>query len=171
MSEYFLIARITSVSDKKGFVKISSFSDFPERFFSLHEVYVDFFGSKKRFVVEEVKKLKKDFFIRFKNFYSNRDTSVLLNKEIFVTERDVVKLPENVFFVHDLLESRIFRNEQLFGKIKDVLSYPANDVYVIEDINGGEILLPALSELIESFDPVNKIMILKPGESFYEDED
>lgn len=166
-----MIARIASSADKQGFVKLYSYSDFPERFFSLHDVYIDFFGSKKRFIVEEVRNVKNDFFIRFKNFNSAKETKVLLNKEIFVTEKDVVKIPENMFFVHDLLESRVFRNEKLFGKIKDVLSYPANDVYVIEDVNGGEILLPALSELIQSFDPLKKIMILRPGESFYEDED
>lgn len=171
MSEYFLLARITSTADKKGFVKIDSYSDFPERFFSLKEVYIDFFGDRKKFFVDEVKKLKGDFFIRFRNFNTDKDTKVLLNREIFVEEKDVVKLPENVYFVHDLLGSKVFRNGKLFGKIKDVLPYPANDVYVIEDVNGGEILLPALSELIESFDAENKVMVLKPGESFYEDED
>jgi 16S rRNA processing protein RimM len=171
VSEFFLVARITSVADNKGFVKIYSYSDFPERFFSLSEVYIDFFDSKKKFIVEDVKKIKNDFFIKFRNFDSASDTRVLLDKEIFVTEKDAVKLPEKVFFVHDLLDSKVFRNEKLFGIIKDVLSYPANDVYVIEDVNGGEILLPALSELIESFDPENKVMILKPGGSFYEDED
>jgi 16S rRNA processing protein RimM len=171
VSEYFLLARITSTADKKGFVKIDSYSDFPERFFSLKEVYIDFFGTRKKFFVEEVKKLKGDFFIRFRNFNTDKDTKVLLNREIFVEEKDVVKLPENVYFVHDLLGSQVFRNGKLFGKIKDVLPYPANDVYVIEDVSSGEILLPALSELIESFDPENKVMVLKPGESFYEDED
>ena len=166
-----MVARITSVADTKGFVKIYSYSDFPERFFSLREVYLDFFDSKKKFIVEDVKKVKNDFFIKFRNFESASDTRVLLDKEIYVDEKDAVKLPEKVFFVHDLLDSKVFRNEKLFGIIKDVLSYPANDVYVIEDVNGGEVLLPALSELIESFDPEKKVMILKPGGSFYEDED
>ncbi len=166
-----MVARITSTADKKGFVKIYSYSDFPERFFSLREVFIDFFDSKKKFIVEEVKKNKNDFFIKFRNFNSDNDTRVLLNKEIYVDEKDAVKLPAKVYFIHDLLDSKVFRNENLFGIIKDVLSYPANDVYVIEEVNGREILLPALSEIIESFDPENKIMILKPGESFYEDED
>lgn len=171
MSEYFLLARISSTADKKGFVKIESYSDFPERFYSLKAVYIDFFGTKKKFFVEEVKKLKSDFFIRFKNFNTGKDTKILLNKEIFIEEKDAVKLPGNVFFVHDLIGSTVFRNDKLFGSIKDVLPYPANDIYVIEKVDGGEILLPALAELIESFDPGKKIMILKPGESFYEDED
>ncbi len=171
MSEYYLVARITSVSDKKGFVKLFSYSDFPERFFSLTEVYIDFFDVKKKFFVEEVKKVKNDFFIRFKNFNSVSDTRILLDKEVFVDEKNVIQLPQNIFFVHDLLESKVFRNEKYFGRIKDVLSYPANDVYIIEDENGEEILLPALSELIEKFDPENKVLILKPGEGYYEDED
>ena len=166
-----MVARISSTADKKGFVKLYSYSDFPERFLSLKEVYIDFFETRKKFFVEEVKELKGDFFIRFKNFNTDKDTKILFNKEIFVEEKDVVKLPEKVYFVHDLLGSKVFRNGKLFGKINDVLPYPANDVYVIEDVKGGEILLPALSELIESFDPGNKVMVLKPGESFYEDED
>ena len=170
MSEYFLVARITSVADKKGFVKIYSYSDFPERFFSLHEVFIDFFDSKKKFIVEKIKKNKNDFLIKFKNFDTENDTRILLDKEIYVDEKDAVNLPDKFYFVHDLLDSKVFRNGKLFGKIKDVLSYPANDVYVIEDVNDREILLPALSELVESFDPENKVMILKPGESFYDDE-
>ena len=170
MSEYFLIARITSVSDKKGFVKIYSYSDFPDRFFLLREVYIDFFDNKKKFSVEKVKKVKNEIFIRFKNFNSDADTKFLLDKEVFVDEKRVIKLPENVYFIHDLIKSEVFRNGKYFGKIKDVLCYPANDVYVIEDESGQEILLPALSELIESFDAKNKMMILKPGVSFYENE-
>lgn len=170
MSEFFLIARVSSISGNKGFVKILSYSDLPERFFSLNEVYIDFFDSKKKLFVEEVKKVKNDFFIKFCNFDSDSEVKALLGKEIFVDEKNVVKLPENSFFIHDLLGSKILRNNKYFGKIVDVLAYPANDVYVIEDGDGEEILLPALSELIESFDAKNKIMILKPGESFYEDE-
>jgi 16S rRNA processing protein RimM len=170
VSEFFLIARITSTADKKGFVKIYPYSDFPERFFSLKEVYIDFFDTKKKFVVEKVKKFKKDFLIKFLNFDSEREAKVLINKEIFVDEKSVIKLPENFYFIHDLMGSEIFRNEKFFGKIKDVLNYPANDVYVIENENGEETLLPALSELIISFDAEKKVMILKPGDSLYEDE-
>jgi 16S rRNA processing protein RimM len=170
LSEFFLIARVSSISGTKGFVKILSFSDLPERFLSLKEVYIDFFDSRKKLFVEEVKQIKEEFFIKFKNFDSDKEVKVLLGKEIFVDEKNVIKLPEKSFFIHDLLGSTILRNNEYFGRIVDVLSYPANDVYVIEDEDGKEILLPALSELIESFDPEKKMMILKPGESFYEDE-
>ncbi len=171
MSEYFLIAKIVSIVGKDGFVKILSFSDFPERFFDLKKVYLDFFGEKKIFFVDAVKHQKNFFALKFKNFDNENDTQILLGKEVFVDEANIVKLPENYFFIHDLIGSKVFRNEKFLGVIKDVLTYPANDVYLIEGNKGSELLIPALSELIESFDPEDKILILKPGGELYDDED
>ena len=167
MKEFFLIAKIVSIHGKEGFVRISSFSDFPERFFNLQKVYIDFFDDKKEFFVEKVKKQKNDFLLKFKNFESGKELEILVGKEIFVERKDVVKLPESYFFVHDLIGSKVLRNNEEFGIIKDVLSFPANDVYVIDN-KGKEILIPAVMSFIESFDPENKIMILIPGDDFYE---
>lgn len=184
MNEYFLIAKIVSVyekprgkqgkadfkSDGEGFVKIFSYSDFPDRFFNLKQVYIEFFDEKKEFYIERVEKTKDFFLLKFKNFNTDSDARVLVGKEIFVDNENLVKLPENYFFVHDLIESSVYRNNMYFGKLKDVLSYPANDVYVIDN-NGVEILIPAVPDYVESFDPEKKILILKPGEEMYDDED
>jgi ribosomal 30S subunit maturation factor RimM len=56
--KYFLIARIEQTFGKDGFVRLQSFSDFPERFLSLKKVYLDFWGDKKTFYVEDVKDVK-----------------------------------------------------------------------------------------------------------------
>jgi len=184
VNEYFLIAKIVSVYEKprimqgksafgsarEGFVKIFSYSDFPERFFNLKRVYIEFFDEKKEFYVERVEKIKDYFLLKFKNFDTNNDANVLVGKEIFVDNENLVKLPDNYFFVHDLISSSVFRNNKFFGKIKDVLSYPANDVYVIEN-SGEEILIPAIPDYIESFDPEKKILVLKPGDDLYENDE
>ena len=49
---------------------------------------------------------------------------------------------------------------------------PANDVYVVKDNSGNEVLIPAVNDFVEKFDPDKKIMKLKPGEDLYDtDED
>ena len=73
--------------------------------------------------------------------------------------------------MHDLLGSRVYRNNREFGTLKDVLRSPANDVYVIENMQGKEILIPAIQDYIESFDRENKILIIKPGNQIYEDDE
>ncbi len=170
MNEYFLIAKIDSAYGKEGFVKISSFSDFPERFLHLQKVYIDFFDDKKEFFVENALKKKKGLILKFKNFDSQDDVQILIGKEIFVDERNLTPIPEDQYYIHDLIGSKVYRNGIALGIIIDVLSYPANDVYVI-DSNGKEILVPAALEFIERFDPKNKVLILKPGDSLYEDDE
>ena len=171
MSDFYLIATVTSVSGKNGAVKIISYSDYPERFFYLSKVYIDFFGEKKLFFVEKVKQNKNFFILKFKNFDSEQDSEILVGKEIFVDEENLVRLPDNHFFIHDLIGSRVIKDDKELGVIKEVYQYPANDVYVIEDAEGKEILLPAILKFIESFDNAKKILKLKPGEDLYEDDE
>ena len=45
---------------------------------------------------------------------------MLVGKEIYVDNDNLVKLPDNYFFVHDLVGSSVFRNNEYFGKILDV---------------------------------------------------
>ncbi len=170
MDDYFLIAKIVAVSGNDGYVRITSFSDFPKRFYELSKVFLDFFGEKKEFFVEDVKEKKNIFYIKFRNFKSEEELEILLGKEIYVDSENVITLPEDHYFIHDLLGSKVLRNGEEFGILKDILVSPANDVYVIESF-GKEILIPAVKEFIEDFDAANKILILKPGENFYEDDE
>ena len=171
MSDFFLIATIDSVFGKDGFVKINSHSDFPDRFYELEQVYIDFWGDKKEFFVERVSERKKYITLKFKNFDNVSDVQALVGKNVFVDEKNVIKPPEGSFFVHDLLGSRVYRNNREFGTLKDVLRLPANDVYVIENVQGEEILMPAIQDYIESFDRENKILVIKPGNQIYEDDE
>ena len=171
MDDFYLIAKIVAVSGKDGFLKILSYSDFPERFFKLKKVFIDFFGEKKIFLIEKVKRQsrKSGILLKFKDFDNDDEIRVLLGKEIYVDKSNLVKLPEGYFFIHDLIGCDVYRNKEKFGVLKDVLIYPANDVYLIEDTAGSEILIPAVKDYIRSFDPEKKILMLKPGR-IYEDE-
>lgn len=171
MSDFFLIAKIVSLQGKDGFVKIISHSDFPDRFYKLDKVYIDFFNDKKEFFVEKISKQKKQIAFKFKNFDNDIDTRVLVGKDVFVDQENVIRLPDGSYFIHDLLDSRVYRNNEEFGTLKDVLKFPANDVYVIEDMLGEELLIPAIKDYIVSFDREKKILVIKPGDELYEDDE
>ncbi len=171
MSEYYLIAKIFSASDE-GFVNITLYTDFPEHLYELKKVYIDFFDKKKEFKIDKVKSSGNRYQIKFTNFYHKSDTEILLGKEIFIEKKDLVKLPDNQFFIHDIIGSIVLKNNVEIGKVTDVLSLPANDVYVIKDNSGNEILIPAVTEYVIDFDPVKRVMQLKPDKDLYDtDED
>ena len=172
MEEYYLIAKIKSTEGPDGYVSIISFSDFPERFWKLKSVFIEIYNQKKEFFVEHVDKIKEDFVLKFRNFNTDKEADFLIGKEVFVDERNVVKLPEDTFFIHDLIGSTVFRNNEFFGSLTDVLSLPANDVFVIKTKRGEEILIPATRQFIDRYDKDNKKLDLSPGnENYYDDED
>jgi 16S rRNA processing protein RimM len=169
--EYFLIARIEQTFGKDGFVRIQSFSDFPERFFSLKKVYVDFWGDKKSLYIEDVKDVKGKIIIKFKKFDSPRDSQILIDRELFVDEKDAVSLPENHFFVHDLIDSEVFVRKERIGVVSDVIKAKGNDVLVISTDEKKEILIPFVLTFIEKFDAAKKKLILNISKDFLEEDE
>jgi 16S rRNA processing protein RimM len=171
VTEYFLVAKIVSADGDKGFLKIHSFSDNADRFKKLKKVYIDFWGEKKIFSVQSIVGKRDNILIKFNNFDDKESVGIFIGKEIFVDDKELVKLPKKHYFIHDIIGSKVIRNNAEFGKVTDVYSLPANDVYVIKTAKGEEILIPAVREFIESIDTLEKILILKSGEDIYENDE
>lgn len=171
MNEYFLVARITSISGAEGFLNLQIITDFPQKLFILKEVYLDFFGSKKKFIVEKTRSSKKNLQIKFERFNSRRELEVLINREVFIRSEDIAELPDGSYFIHDLIGSEVWREGKVIGSIKEVLQLPANDVFVILDEKRNEILIPFVLEFIDHIDEKNKKIFLKPGYGEYEDDE
>lgn len=171
MIEYFLLAKIIASEGDQGFLKIDSFSESPERFYKLKKVYIDFWGEKKIFFLQSVKRKKDSVLIKFKDFNNKESVEVLLGRQVFVDDKDLLKLPKGHYFIHDIIGSKVIRNGNEFGTLTDVYSLDANDVYVIRKTSGEEILIPAVNEFIEKIDIINKVLILKAGEDIYEDDE
>lgn len=169
--EYILIARIEQLYGKDGFVKLKLFSDFPDRFLNLKKVYIDFWGDKKRFFVEDVNDLKGKIIIKFKKFDSPRDSQVLIDREIYVDEKDAVSLPDNHYFVHDLIGSEVVVEKERIGTISEVIKGKANDVLVVLTDDKNEKLIPFVLNFIEKFDAAKKRLILNISKDFLEDDE
>jgi len=171
VKEYYLFAKILSASGSEGFVKINLFTDFPRHLFNLKKVYIDFFGIKKEFLIDKLKRSDDNFLIKFKNFNDGKSTDILKGKEIFIDDKDLIKLPKGHYFIHDLIGSTVLKNNVEIGKVRDVLSLPSNDVYIIKDVNGNEILIPAVHDYIQEFDSSKKILYLRPVEELYDNDE
>jgi len=125
----------------------------------------------KSFTIENSFKNGKTICLKFKNFETDRDISVLFGKEIFLDKEDRSKLTGDTLLIQDIIGSTVLRNGLTFGIVTDVMLLPANDVYVIKTGNGDEVLIPAVSDYVESFDATAKILVLQPGIEIYENDD
>ncbi len=170
MNEFYLIAQIIS-SGKDGFVKIQSSSDVEKIIKKNSSVFVDFWGKKKKFIVEDLIKIRNSIFIKFLNFNDERELQVLIGRKIFVDSNNLT-VAENLNIISEyFVGAKVFQDGNILGTIKDIFSTPANEVAEIEKSDGEIILLPFLEIYFESLDYENKKIILKPDVGFYDNED
>lgn len=170
MDEYYLIAEIIAAG-KDGFLKILSLSDVEKVIKKDSSLFIDFWGKKKKFIVQDLIKTKNSVFIKFKNFDEERELKVLIGRKIFIDSKNFDITNELKVISQEFIGANVFQNEKLFGIIKDIFNTPANKVAEIEKSDGEIILLPFLDVYFESLDFENKKVILKPDIGFYDDED
>ena len=71
------------------------------------------------------------------------------------------ELEEGSYYVVDILGCKVNTDtNQELGKVVDVFQTGSNDVYVVKDEQGKQILLPAIKQVIKNVDVKNKIIIV-----------
>jgi len=166
-NDLVLIGKIKSVADYDGYLLVSSFSDFPDRFFDLENVFIEIFDSLKILEVEDVRDLGGEIALKFCNFGDSEYLSDLIGCSLFLENDKAVKLPGDTYFIHDLIGSKVFYNDLFFGELKEVYQLQSNDIYIINSVDGKEILLPAIKNCIESFDAEQKVLHLADDYKLY----
>lgn len=71
-------------------------------------------------------------------------------------EKNARILSEDEFFIVDLIGCNVYEKGQLLGNITDVIETGSNDVYVVNGEKYGEILIPAIKQVVLSIDIENK---------------
>ncbi len=166
MQELLEIGQIVNSYGIKGFVKVVPFTDDITRFENLKTIYVEQGKKLKEYTIENVKYSKKLVLLKFKGIDDINETISLKNCYLKINRKDAVELTENSYFIVDLIGLEVYTDEDAFlGKLVDVFQTGSNDVYVVKDELGKQILLPAIKEVIKSVDIENKRIIvhLIPG--------
>lgn len=171
MDEFFLIAKVVSVSVKDGLLKLKLFTDHPEKLFTTDFIFIDFWGSKKKFFIENVVKRGENYLIKLKNFSAERELSVFIGREIFLKQSDLLPLDDNSFYIHDLIGCKVYCSDKFLGSVKDVLSTPANDILELITEDNEVKLLPFVLKFFEEINPEEKIIFVKADSGICDDED
>ena len=70
-----------------------------------------------------------------------------------IDRKNAKKLPKDTYFIADLLGLEVYSDkEELLGKVDDIFRTGANDVYVVKDERGKQLLLPGIPEVIKEID-------------------
>ena len=159
--EYFEIGQIVNTFGIKGFVKVKPFTDDLERFEELKSVFV---VKNKELIekqIEEVKYHKNLVLIKFKGIEDLNMAEKLKGCYIKIKRKDARKLPEDTYFIADLIGANVYDEDgNLLGKVDDIYNNKVHDIYVIKDDLGKQILLPSTKEVIKEIDVDNDRIVV-----------
>lgn len=166
MDNYLRVGVITTTHGLKGEVKVFSTTDDINRFKELKEVTLDTGKEYITLEVEGVKFFKQNAILKFKGIDNIDDVSKYRGKDLLVTREYAVKLNPDEHFIYDLIDFEVFTDmDTKLGILVEILTTPANDVYVVKTADNKEILLPAIKDCILDIDTDNnKITVhVMPG--------
>ena len=103
--------------------------------------------------IEEVTYHKNMVLIKFKGIEDINMAETLRNSYLKIKREDAKELPEDTYYIADLLGLAVYTEDgEYLGKVDDIYSTKANDVYVVKDEEGKQILLPGTKEVIQKVD-------------------
>ena len=165
--EKIKIAQIVNAVGLKGEVKVYNYSDVRERFEELDEIIV---SEKKLETPRKIKGVRYQgnmVILKLEDIDDRTAAEKLKGADLYITEADLRELPEDTFYVRDLIGMKVV-DEGIYGEIgilKDVLQNTSQDIYVVRTDDGRDILIPAVKDFIKSVDQEKGIIIttLIPG--------
>lgn len=136
----------------RGWVRVEVYSGLPHRFESVRVVFFRGAAGAEGKILSQYELLGNAVLLKFKGVDDREAAKALVGKEIWLPEDQIIELPENEYFVHDLIGLNVFDTEgNLLGRLEDVMLMAGNDVYVVRG-ERGEILIPAVEEFIREVD-------------------
>lgn len=158
---FIAIGKIIQPHGLNGYLKAIAYSGILERFLELKTLYIETEDETKGLILEDVILQDNYALIKFKNINNREEAASLVQKDLFIPYEDRLKLPEDNFFIHDLIGLQVFDIDgNYLGIIENVMQVGANDIY---QINHGdhEILIPAATEFVKKISLKDKKIIVK----------
>ena len=90
--------------------------------------------------------------VKFKGIDNINDVERYKGKPLLVAREDAVKLENNEYYIADLIGMEVYTEEGRFCVLKDVMETGANEVYIIDSDEHGEVLVPAIRQCILDVD-------------------
>lgn len=153
MEDMLQVGVITQTHGVRGEVKVFPTTDDVNRFKKLKQVILDTGKETMPLEIQSVKFFKQFVILKFKGIDNINDIEKYKRCSLYVTREHAVALEEDEYFIADMIGMEVCTEDgNIFGTLKDVIETGANDVYVIENAEHGEVLVPAIKECIRSVD-------------------
>ena len=159
---YIEAGEIVTTHGVRGEVKVLSWLDSPEMLCEFDRCRI----SGREYVMDSVRVQKTCNLVKLRGVDTMEDAQKLRGKTMELYREDI---SDELIFAAELVDVEVYADGTCIGKIKEVLDYPGNSVYVVQGER--EYLIPAVKEFILSTDLEKNQMQVKLLKGMASDED
>lgn len=159
---YIEAGEIVTTHGVRGEVKVLSWLDSPEMLCEFDRCRID----GKEYAMDAVRVQKTCNLVKLRGVDTMEDAQKLRGKTMELYREDI---SDELIFASELVDVEVYADGACIGKIKEVLDYPGNSVYVVQGER--EYLIPAVKEFILSTDLERNQMQVKLLKGMASDED
>ena len=171
IKEFLEIGQIVSTHGIKGEVRLNPWCDSPEFVKKFKTLYRDEKGNGS-FKIVSCRPHGNVAVLKIEGVDTVEDAQKLRNTILYMKRSDI-NLPEGKWFVSELIGCSVLDyddNNICYGKIKDIESYTANDVWYIETPDGKEVLIPAIKDVVIKCDVANDVAYIRPLRGLFDED-
>ena len=144
---YLAVGRIVRPWGVRGELKVEILTEDPARFERLETVYVG--PQFLPYRLERARLHQGAVLLKLVGCDDRNAAEVLRDLLVQVAMEDALPLEEGECWVHQILGLEVWTTENdLLGLVREVLETGANDVYVVRDRGGRQVLIPALKSVV-----------------------
>ncbi len=165
--EYLLLGEVLRPHGIRGELRMRILTDYPERIIDLDYVYLGTSPSDShpvRHTVEHIRFHQSYGLLKLDSVKDRTDAERFRQMFVMVHIDDAVPLEDDEVYLWQLIGMRVqTENGISLGTIKDVLETGANDVYILDSPQYGELLIPVTDEtLLETNTDTGVITVVLP---------
>ncbi|MFC3040308.1 ribosome maturation factor RimM [Virgibacillus xinjiangensis] len=170
MTNMYNIGKIVNTHGIRGDLKVLRISDFEERFMKGQTVYMEgesaSDGMPESFTISSHKQHKGFDLVRLEGYENINDVEQFKGKFLKISEEQLTDLAENEFYYHEIIGCEVFTDNtgDKLGVVKEILSPGANDVWVVKQKKGKDILIPYIEDVVKDVDVEAKKVVIEPME-------
>ena len=161
MEQFLQVGVISSTHGIRGEVKVFPTTDDAARFKKLKKVLLDTDREQVELEIQSVKFFKQFVIVKFRGIDNINDIEKYKGKSLMVPREDAVQLEEDEYYIADLIGMEVYTDGGRFGTLKDVMETGANEVYIIDSDEHGEVLVPAIHDCILDVDVEKQTMKIR----------
>lgn len=157
------VGKVVGVHGINGEVKILPYGECEKKPWKI--LYLNKNGEQKEYAIKGLKPHKRVILASILGCDTRNSALELIDSEVLVDKSHLPKLPEGEYYHFELLGMEVWTEDNIFlGTIDDIFSTGSNDVYAVKGSSKGsrgEVLLPAIKDVVIRVDVEKKRMIVR----------